>query len=77
MVCNFCKSLENLSLSFPQLWQSQGLDLYIIPYGCIATGNMMGMIEVVQEADTVAKVTIHLHGYPTNCKQIIALSVCV
>lgn len=41
----------------PQLWQSHGLDLYIIPYGCIATGNMMGMIEVVQEADTVAKVT--------------------
>ena len=43
--------------SFFQLWQGQGLDLYIIPYGCIATGHEMGMIEVVQDAETVAKVT--------------------
>lgn len=40
-----------------QLWQSNGLDLYIIPYGCIATGHNMGMIQVVQDAETVAKVT--------------------
>lgn len=39
------------------MWQSHGLDLHIIPYGCIATGNMMGMIQVVQDAETVAKVT--------------------
>ncbi len=39
------------------MWLANGLDLHIIPYGCIATGNMMGMIEVVQEAETVAKVT--------------------
>lgn len=38
------------------MWQSQGLDLHIIPYGCMATGNMMGMIQVVQDAETVAKV---------------------
>ena len=38
------------------MWQAHGLDLHIIPYGCIATGNSMGMIEVVQDAETVAKV---------------------
>lgn len=42
-----------------QLWQSEGLDLYIIPYGCVATGNEMGMIEVVQDAETVAKVMFY------------------
>ena len=40
------------------MWQAHGLDLHIIPYGCIATGKSMGMIEVVQDAETVAKVTI-------------------
>ena len=39
------------------MWQTNGLDLHIIPYGCISTGNMMGMIQVVQDAETVAKVT--------------------
>lgn len=30
-----------------KLWKNQGLDLLLKPYGCIATGNQMGMIEVV------------------------------
>ena len=55
------------------MWQAHGLDLHIIPYGCIATGKSMGMIEVVQDAETVAKVTIvpknmlvySLWGYPS------------
>ena len=46
-------------LSSLQMWQAQGLDLHIIPYGCISTGNDMGMIEVVQHAETVAKVRIN------------------
>ena len=50
-------SLSFLWLSDSQMWQAHGLDLYIIPYGCIATGHNMGMIQVVQEAETVAKVT--------------------
>ena len=49
--------LSSLWLSHSQMWQAHGLDLYIIPYGCIATGHNMGMIQVVQEAETVAKVT--------------------
>ena len=40
------------------MWQAHGLDLHIIPYGCIATGNQMGIIQVVQDAETVAKVEI-------------------
>ena len=49
------------------MWQAQGLDLHIIPYGCIATGNSMGMIEVVQDAETVAKVTGRLSGWMLVC----------
>ncbi len=45
-----------------QMWQTNGLDLHIIPYGCIATGNMMGIIQVVQDAETVAKVTSKKRG---------------
>jgi len=28
------------------LWKSEGLDLRMIPYGCLATGDHQGMIEV-------------------------------
>ena len=50
-------SLPLLTITHPpQLWQARGLDLYLIPYGCIATGHNMGMIQVVQDAETVAKV---------------------
>ena len=28
------------------LWKSEGLDLRMIPYGCLATGEESGMIEV-------------------------------
>ncbi|KAL5517410.1 hypothetical protein EMCRGX_G002951 [Ephydatia muelleri] len=48
-------TLQMLSL-MDKLWQEQGLNLHIIPYGCISTGNNMGIIEVVQEAETVAKI---------------------
>ncbi|RNF26960.1 putative phosphatidylinositol 3-kinase 2 [Trypanosoma conorhini] len=39
------------------LWKSCGLYLHIIPYGCIATGEGVGMIEVVPNSDTVANIT--------------------
>jgi len=32
-------------MSFFQLWKESGLDLHLTPYGCIATGEAMGMIE--------------------------------
>ncbi|ESS65610.1 phosphatidylinositol 3-kinase 2 [Trypanosoma cruzi Dm28c] len=39
------------------LWKSCGLYLHIIPYGCITTGEGVGMIEVVLNSDTVANIT--------------------
>lgn len=40
-----------------QLWQEQGLDLELIPYGCIATGPQAGFIEVVKNARTINQVS--------------------
>lgn len=39
------------------LWKHENLDLRLIPYGCISTGNEVGMIEVVQNAWTTAAIT--------------------
>ena len=40
-----------------QIWQEDGLDLCLIPYGCVATGPNSGVIEVVKNARTVADVS--------------------
>ena len=39
------------------------MDLHLIPYGIIATGHEKGVIEVVQNAKTVAKVPKPYHLY--------------
>lgn len=44
----FCPSL--------QLWKNEGLDLKLIPYGCMATGYRTGFIHVVKNARTIADV---------------------
>uniref|UniRef100_A0A8D3BV32 phosphatidylinositol-4,5-bisphosphate 3-kinase n=1 Tax=Scophthalmus maximus TaxID=52904 RepID=A0A8D3BV32_SCOMX len=38
------------------LWKREGLDLRMIPYGCLSTGNKMGLIEVVENSDTIANI---------------------
>ncbi|CAL8369312.1 unnamed protein product [Lota lota] len=38
------------------LWKKEGLDLRMIPYRCLSTGNKMGLIEVVKNADTIANI---------------------
>ncbi|XP_056279793.1 phosphatidylinositol 4,5-bisphosphate 3-kinase catalytic subunit delta isoform isoform X2 [Pseudoliparis swirei] len=38
------------------LWKREGLDLRMIPYGCLSTGNKMGLIEVVKNSDTIANI---------------------
>ncbi|XP_076874569.1 phosphatidylinositol 4,5-bisphosphate 3-kinase catalytic subunit delta isoform isoform X2 [Brachyhypopomus gauderio] len=38
------------------LWKTEGLDLRMIPYGCLSTGNKTGLIEVVKNADTIANI---------------------
>ena len=39
-----------------QLWKNAGLDLHLTPYGCIATGEEMGMIEIVLDSETTANI---------------------
>ena len=39
-----------------QIWKNAGLDLLLNPYGCIATGDEVGMIEVVLNAKTTADI---------------------
>uniref|UniRef100_A0AAR2KLR4 phosphatidylinositol-4,5-bisphosphate 3-kinase n=1 Tax=Pygocentrus nattereri TaxID=42514 RepID=A0AAR2KLR4_PYGNA len=38
------------------LWKTEGLDLRMIPYGCLSTGNKTGVIEVVKSSDTIANI---------------------
>ncbi|XP_053565829.1 phosphatidylinositol 4,5-bisphosphate 3-kinase catalytic subunit beta isoform [Bombina bombina] len=40
------------------LWKESGLDLRIVPYGCLATGDRCGMIEVVSAAETIADIQL-------------------
>jgi phosphatidylinositol-4,5-bisphosphate 3-kinase len=44
------------------LWQNAGLDLRMSCYGCIATGDGVGMIEVVLNAETTAHIHIQAGG---------------
>eukprot|EP01052_Picozoa_sp_SAG31_P004888 SAG31_NODE_208_length_20313_cov_6.143119_5_plen_298_part_00 len=44
------------------IWRRQGLDLKLIPYGCVATGDEIGMIEVVLDSDTTANITYEESG---------------
>ncbi|OTF74718.1 hypothetical protein BLA29_000662, partial [Euroglyphus maynei] len=36
-----------------QIWRRENLDLRMLPYNCLATGNQVGLIEVVPHAKTV------------------------
>ncbi|XP_068173009.1 phosphatidylinositol 4,5-bisphosphate 3-kinase catalytic subunit beta isoform isoform X2 [Antennarius striatus] len=41
-----------------RLWKEANLDLRIVPYGCLATGDRTGLIEVVSSADTIANIQL-------------------
>lgn len=38
------------------IWETESLDLCLLPYGCISTGNRIGMIETVKDATTIANI---------------------
>jgi hypothetical protein len=38
------------------LWKAQGLDLCVSPYECVATGFMLGMLEIVGNSNTIANI---------------------
>ncbi|XP_026230942.1 phosphatidylinositol 4,5-bisphosphate 3-kinase catalytic subunit beta isoform [Anabas testudineus] len=40
------------------LWKEANLDLRIVPYACLATGDRAGLIEVVSSADTIANIQL-------------------
>ncbi|XP_072428909.1 phosphatidylinositol 4,5-bisphosphate 3-kinase catalytic subunit beta isoform isoform X1 [Chiloscyllium punctatum] len=40
------------------LWKEAGLDLRIVPYGCLATGDKSGVIQVVSAAETIANIQL-------------------
>ncbi|KAG2389032.1 hypothetical protein C9374_014432 [Naegleria lovaniensis] len=52
-----------------QLWKKEGLDLHMQPYGCICTGYMTGMIEIVLNSQTIANVTKKRAGVAGAFKQ--------
>jgi len=45
-----------------KLWKREGLDLKMNPYGCIATGNEIGFIQVVINSDTTANINKQYGG---------------
>uniref|UniRef100_A0A8C4R270 Phosphatidylinositol 4,5-bisphosphate 3-kinase catalytic subunit alpha isoform n=1 Tax=Eptatretus burgeri TaxID=7764 RepID=A0A8C4R270_EPTBU len=38
------------------IWQNQGLDLRMLPYGCLSIGDCVGLIEVVQNSSTIMQI---------------------
>lgn len=45
------------------LWREAGLDLCLTPYACVSTGNELGLIEVVDESDTLASIIYARHKH--------------
>ncbi|XP_066561021.1 phosphatidylinositol 4,5-bisphosphate 3-kinase catalytic subunit gamma isoform [Amia ocellicauda] len=43
-------------LIMESIWEAESLDLSLLPYGCISTGNKIGMIEIVKDATTIANI---------------------
>ncbi|KAF1777511.1 GAF domain-like [Phytophthora cactorum] len=44
------------------LWREAGLDLCLLPYACISTGDEIGMIEVVGDSETLASIIYARHA---------------
>ncbi|XP_007440306.1 phosphatidylinositol 4,5-bisphosphate 3-kinase catalytic subunit alpha isoform-like isoform X1 [Python bivittatus] len=38
------------------MWQNQGLDLRMLPYGCLSIGDCVGLIEVVKSSYTIMQI---------------------
>nr|CAB3264880.1 phosphatidylinositol 4,5-bisphosphate 3-kinase catalytic subunit gamma isoform [Phallusia mammillata] len=54
-------TLQMLSL-MGKLWDEEGLDLHLLPYGCMSTGMQVGIIQIVPNATTVAKIQKEFGG---------------
>ena len=40
------------------VWKKDGFDYGIIPYRCLSTGPMVGLIEVVPESETLGRIQL-------------------
>ncbi|XP_063073169.1 phosphatidylinositol 4,5-bisphosphate 3-kinase catalytic subunit gamma isoform [Engraulis encrasicolus] len=49
-------------LIMESIWEGESLDLSLLPYGCISTGNKIGMIEIVKDARTIANIQQSIVG---------------
>ena len=49
-------TLQMISM-MDSMWKAQGLDLNMSPYGCVACGDGVGMIEIVLNSETIANIT--------------------
>ncbi len=56
------------------LWKQNDLNLRLNPYGCVCLGDMIGMIEVVLNSDTIANIT-HERGGATAAFSVDPLTV--
>jgi len=48
-----------------KLWKASGIDLCLSPYGCISTGDELGMLEIVGNSDTLANIVAHWSDFET------------
>jgi phosphatidylinositol kinase/protein kinase (PI-3 family) len=52
-----------------QMWKKEGLDLHMSAYSCISTGPKMGIIEVVPDSITIAKIAKDHSGATATFKK--------
>jgi len=52
-----------------KMWSEANLDLQLSPYGCISTGDEVGMIEVVLNSNTTAAITREAGGAAATLKK--------
>lgn len=60
--------------SMDRIWKNEGLDLELSPYNCLTTGDCQGMIEVVQNASTLASIIAEKrdHAQGSTAKKLLA-----
>ncbi|XP_076048999.1 phosphatidylinositol 4,5-bisphosphate 3-kinase catalytic subunit delta isoform-like [Oratosquilla oratoria] len=50
-----------------KIWKDNGLDLRMNPYGCMSTDDREGLIEVVLNAETIAKIQMEKGLFTATC----------
>lgn len=48
------------------VWEKEDLNYGIIPYRCLSTGPMVGLIEIVTNSETLSKIQVSMGGTITG-----------